>query len=351
MFKKRILVMMLAIVLIFSITACGNGDSGEKAGILNIYMWSDYLSDDIVKDFEDEYNIKVNFAYMNTSEEAAAKLTSGGGSEYDLAMPCDIDMTALIKGGYLEEINLDNLTNLSNIGEAYIGREFDPENIYAIPYMMNYIYVVYNPETCPIEITEYEDLKSPELKGEITSVTGISNLFPMALAASGLNPNSQDEEEIQVAYEWLRDYFKNVKSLQSDSTEQDMLNGSCSVGYLFDGQASRAIEQNPNLLVADLSDPIQLGFDNFVIPKGAKNKENAELFLNFILRAEVMAKNLLEVPYSCPNTAAVAIADEEYRNNPAINIPQHMKDNYFLLMDLGDSAVTYDKYWTQLLAE
>lgn len=346
----RALVLVLALAMLLSLAACGKS-SGGGGGVLNIFMWSEYLSPDVVADFEEQFDIKVNISYMNTSEEAAAKITSGGGSEYDLVMPCDIDMTALIEGGHLEELNLDNLPNLKNIDDAFVGRPFDPENKYAIPYLMNFIYIVYDKDACPIEITSYDDLLDPALEGKLTSVTGISNLFPMALAACGLNPNSHDDAEIEQAYEWLRDYMKNVRSLTSDSTEQDLLNGTCYVAYLFDGQASRAFKQVDNLVVADIGDPLQLGFDNYVIPKGAKNKENAEVFLNYIMDAEVMAKNLEYVPFSCPNAAAVELASEEYRTNPAINIPDHMKSNFFLLEDQGDAAVTYDKYWTQLLAE
>ena len=72
-----------------------------------------------------------------------------------------------------------------------------------------------------------------------------------------------------------------------------------------------------NLEVADLSDPIQLGVDEFVIPKGAKNKENAEKFLNFLLDAENMAENLQDDNfYSCPNEAAVELMPDSYKKTP-----------------------------------
>lgn len=107
-----------------------------------------------------------------------------------------------------------------------------------------------------------------------------------------------------------------------------------------------------NLEVADLSDPIQLGVDEFVIPKGAKNKENAEKFLNFLLDAENMAENLQDDNfYSCPNEAAVELMPDSYKKHPAINIPQKMKENYFLQLDVGDAMKTYDKYWTMLMSE
>ena len=340
--------------MVFSLTACGGSSKTEekqKPGELNIYMWSDYLSDSVVKGFETKYNVKVNLSYMNSSEEAAAKITSGGGDQYDLVMPCDADMTSLIKGGKLAEIDLKKIPNFKNIGDAYKNRSFDPENKYAIPYLMNYVYIVYNPDTCPVKITKYQDLLSPKLKGQIASVTGIRNLFPIALVALGYDPNSTKESEIAAAYKWLQDYMKNVKFIGSDSTEQSIISGECSVALLFDGQAGRAFKAKPSLKVADISDPIQLGVDEFVIPANAKNKENAELFLNYILDAKVMASNLVDNPYTCPNVAAIALTEDSYKLNPAIDIPQHMKDNYFLQLDVGKATTIYDEYWTKLLSE
>ncbi|HML36773.1 MAG TPA: spermidine/putrescine ABC transporter substrate-binding protein [Bacillota bacterium] len=352
MTMKKFIALMLIAVMVFTFGACGGGGGKTAAnGEVNIYMWSDYMSDSVVQGFEEETGIKVNFSYMNSSEEATAKLTSGGGDQYDLVMPCDADMTGLIKAGKLAEINLDNIPNFKNLGDAYKYREFDPENKYAIPYLMNYIYVVYNPETCPVEIKTYDDLLNPALKGQLASVTGIRNLFPIALISLGYDPNSTNEDEIAASYEWLKKYVANAKTLVSDNTEQALVSGACSVGLLFDGQAGRAIAANPNLKVADLSVPIQLGVDEFVIPAEAKNKENAEKFLNYILDADVMAENLKDNPYTCPNVAAIALTEDSYKKNPAIDIPQHMKDNYFLQLDIGQAATVYDKYWTMLMSE
>lgn len=355
--KKLIAVTVIG-VMAFSLAACGGGDKGEN-GELNIYMWSDYLSQDLVDQFTEETGISVNFSYMSTSEEAAAKITSGGGDEYDLVMPCDADMTALINGGYLEEINLENLPNFDNLGDIYKYRDFDPENKYAIPYMMNYVYVVYNPETCPIEIDEYADLLDPALEGQIASVTGPRNLFPIALSSLGYDPNSQNDEEIAEAYEWLQKYIPNVAGFDSDSAETMLINGAASVGLLFDGQASKAFSEmgEDALVVAELKDAVQLGVDEFVIPKGAKNKENAEAFLNFLLDADNMAFNLQTMmdtdgqAYACPNDAAVALMGDDYKNAPALAIPESVKSNYFLQLDIGDAAKTYDKYWTMLMSE
>ena len=358
---KRIVAIALVGVMALAFTACGGSEEEAVAdnGEVNIYMWSDYISQNVVDKFTQETGIKVNFSYMSTSEEAVAKITSGGGENYDLVMPCDADMTSLIKGGYLAEINLDNIPNFESLGDAYKYREFDPENKYAIPYLINYVYVVYNPETCPIEITKYEDLLDPSLKGQIASVTGQRNLFPIALVALGYDPNSTNEKEIKEAYEWLKGYVPNVTGFDSDSAETMLINGASSVGFLFDGQASKAFSTmgNDALVVAKLEDKVQLGVDELVIPAEAKNKENAEAFLNFILDPENMAQNLTDMmeqdgqPYSCPNAAAVDMMSDDYKKAPAIDIPKSVKENYFLQLDVGDAAKVYDKYWTMLMSD
>ena len=98
-------------------------------------------------------------------------------------------------------------------------------------YLGNYIYVVYNTETCPIEITCYNDLIDPALKGQITSIDGARNLFPMALVALGYDPNSENEEEIAEAYEWLVKYNENVVAY--GNAEQNLTNGTASVAFTY----------------------------------------------------------------------------------------------------------------------
>ena len=213
---------------------------------------------------------------------------------------------------------------------------------------MNYIYVVYDTERCPIEVTCYNDLIRPEMKGQIGSVDGARNLFPIALIALGYDPNSRDENEIKEAYEWLVKYNENVVAY--GSTETNIVNGTISCMFTYDGNTAEAMAQlgeNNTLVVAPFtSDPVQLGFDLYVIPKGAQHMDLAYQFLNYICDPEVMAANLVDNPYSCPNDAAVAAASEEYRNGPAFDFDY--KTNIFFQEDVGDAITIYDQYYQML---
>ena len=339
---KKALSLIIALAMLVSLGITANAAERKE---LNIFMWGDYISDDLIANIEDEYGVRVNLSYMNDNADSITKLTAGAGSEYDLIMTCDAYMESLIAGGYLEELDLSKIPNSKNINKAYWSEQ---NQKYCVPYLMNYIYVVYDTERCPIEITCYNDLIRPEMKGEIGSVDGARNLFPIALIALGYDPNSRDENEIKEAYEWLVKYNDNVVAY--GSTETNIVNGTISCMFTYDGNTAEAMAQmgeNNTLTVAPFkADPVQLGFDLYVIPKGAEHIDLAYEFLNYICDPQVMADNLVENPYSCPNDAAVALASEEYRNGPAFDFDY--KTNVFFQEDVGDAITIYDQYYQML---
>ena len=339
---KKALSLLIAFVMLFSLGITANAAERKE---LNIFMWSDYISDDLIANFEDEFGVRVNLSYMNDNADSITKLTAGAGSEYDLIMTCDAYMESLIAGGYLEELDLSQIPNSENINKAYWSEQ---NQKYCVPYLMNYIYVVYDTERCPIEITCYNDLIRPEMKGQIGSVDGARNLFPIALIALGYDPNSTDENEIAEAYEWLTKYNENVVAY--GSTETNIVNGTISCMLTYDGNAAEAMaqmgEDNTLVVAPGFTDAVQLGFDLYVIPKGAAHMDLAYKFLDYICDPEVMANNLVENPYSCPNDAAVEAASEEYRNGPAFDFDY--KTNIFFQEDVGDAITIYDKYYQML---
>ena len=351
---KKIISILLTMVLIMGVlTGCAgtdkdtgsksDGDKSASSKELNIYMWQQYISDDLIAKFEEENDVKVNLSYMSDNADAITKLTAGGGKEYDLVMTSDAYMESLIEGDYIEKVNLENIPNASNINKAYWSAKE-----HSVPYLGNYVYIVYDKETSPVEIKSYNDLIDPALKGQIVSVDGARNLFPIALVALGYDPNSKDENEIAEAYEWLVKYNENVVAY--GNAEQNLTNGTASVAFTFDGNASMAMSElgeNNNLVIADFEkDPVQLGFDLYVIPKGAKHVDLAEKFLNYVTDPEVMAKNLEEFPYTCPNDAAVEAASDAYKNDPARDF--NYKENVFFQEDVGEAITIYNDYYQKL---
>lgn len=202
--------------------AANGGASGTENGAatdLNIMMWGDYISENLISEFEKANNVKINFTYMSDNADAVNKLTAGGGNEFDLILTCDAYMEALIKGGYVEKLDLSKLPNSKNLNTTYWHAGIKD---YCIPYLMNYVYVVYDTKRCPIEITCYNDLVKPEMKGQLGSIDGARNLFPIALVALGYDPNSRDEKEIAEAYEWLKKFNENTVAYGNDTIDSQL---------------------------------------------------------------------------------------------------------------------------------
>lgn len=355
---KKLLTLGLVLLMAVGLSACGGGEQTQEGGDsasgettnLNIMMWGDYISEELVSNFEKENNVKINFTYMSDNADAVNKLTAGGGDEFDLILTSDAYMKSLIEGDFLEKLDLSKLPNSSNLNTTYWHEGIKD---YSIPYLMNYIYVVYDTEKVPFEITSYNDLLKPELKGKIASVDSARNLFPIALIALGYDPNSTSEAEINEAYEWLVKYNENVVSY--GNTQENIVSGVASTMLSFDGNAAWAMEEmekngNNTLTIAPFTeDKVQLGIDLYVIPKGAKNQDMAYTFLNYILDADVMAKNLDSYPYSCPNDAAIEKASDKYKNNPAFNFDY--KENIFFQEDVGEAIKIYDSNYQKLKVE
>ena len=115
---KKLLALLLTGAMVFSVAACGGSEPAadapaEASTELNIYMWQQYISDELIANFEAENNCTVNLSYMSDNADAINKLTAGGGEEYDLIMTCDAYMESLIAGGYVEEITRTNTKELN----------------------------------------------------------------------------------------------------------------------------------------------------------------------------------------------------------------------------------------------
>ena len=117
---KKALAMLLALVMILGLAACGNKPSGEEASSeLNIFMWGDYISEDLISNFEQANGCTINLSYMSDNADSITKLTAGAGSEYDLIMTCDAYMQSLIAGGYLEKLDHAQIPNaVANLNAA-----------------------------------------------------------------------------------------------------------------------------------------------------------------------------------------------------------------------------------------
>ena len=334
---KRWLALLLAGAMAASVSACGSGDDFMEASTeLNILMAEDYISDTLIADFEAANNCTVNLSYMNDAEDRTAALQNGEG-EYDLVLTTDGYLQELIAEEKLEKISHDKLSNTSTINDTYWGSKS-----YCIPYLMNYVYIIYDTETCPIEITKYNDLLKPELKGKVAVLEDERGLFAMALATLGYAPNSVEDSEIEAAYNWLMKLNENV-AVYGDGKEE-LLDGTVSVAVTYDRVAAEVMAQKKSVQIAPLTkDKVRVEVDLFVMVKDTPHKDLADAFLQYICDPEVMAANLEEYPYSCPNEVALALVSEEYHNRAERQFDY--QERAYFKKDISEAEDTYEEFF------
>ena len=343
-FRLLLILLMLAS---FIVSGCGSetdtGSSDEK--VLNVFNWAEYLPKKVIKDFEKETGIKVNYGTYSSNEEMFAKLNTGQG-QYDLAVASLYYVDVLIKEGLVEEIDKEKVSNIKNIGKEFLSKDADPNDKYSVPYLWGEELIVMNTDLVDKKVTSIKDLLDPQFKNSLVILDDPRTVIGAALAVLGYSPNSTNEKEIEEAGKWLKKLKPNIKVFDSDNAKALLASGEVKGGIVYGAEASLAIRENEAIKKVYPEEFLSLWQDNFVIPKGAKHKENALKFINYILRPEVSKEIVMDYPYANPNTEAVKLLPEDIRKEIDIPVEEVKKGTH--MKDVGEATVIYDRVWAEL---
>ncbi len=351
--KKRLFGTMAALTLAaVCLTGCGTvkaEESAEQKNELNIFVWTEYLSDSVVEKFEKETGIKVNVSTYSSNEDMLAKVKSETAGAYDVLVPSDYMVAQLIAQGMLAELDFEKLPNFSHIGESYKNPSYDPGNKYSVPYMGGAGAIAINTDKVDMEITSYADLFDPSLEGKLVMLDDLRAVVGMTSKALGYGLSETDPTKLAEVSDKLMELKKNVALYDSDSPKSALISGDCSAGMIWSAEIAMAMEEVPSIKIVYPDEGAYLFFDNWVVTKEAPNYENALKWINFVLEPENMAMILEEFPYLCANADAVAIMGEAYSSNPAKNPPSEAvsKGSYVENLDAATLDL-YNEMWTKL---
>ncbi|MCD7825295.1 MAG: spermidine/putrescine ABC transporter substrate-binding protein [Clostridiaceae bacterium] len=351
--KKAIAVILTGSMIVSCLTGCGSGGTEESkyADSINVLIYPDYLSESVLESFTEQYGIEVNVTYCSGESDILTKIESG--DDYDLIQPSQESTHALISGDYLQEIDKESMENYSNISEQYQEFLYPDDADYIVPYMSGSYMVMVDPETCPVDITCWDDLLDPALEGKIASVSPSRDIFSMILAAKGLDPNAKDEESIEEAYEWLNEYNENVKVYDDGAPRNSVENGECCVALTYASDVAIAMMENPDAgyYVPDMSDYWYCyATQVFAVPKASKKSTEAQMLMDWILDGENYAEILMEYPGVSINEAATEFLDETTREALSIfEIPEDKEDQTYEQYAIGEAQEIYDTYIAKIL--
>ena len=304
---------ILAVTLI--LTVAGNG----QELVLNVYNWGEYISDgsegslDTVAAFEQWYEetygvkVKVNYDTYPSNEDMYNKLKSGAIS-YDLVIPSDYMIAKMREEGMLLPLNFRNIPNYEYISERFRGLYYDPEDRYSVPYTYGVVGVIYNANVVDEADTGSWDLLwNEKYAGNILQFNNPRDAFGTAQYKLGLDVNSTDKADWDLAQQALQEQSPLLKGMVMDEIYNMMASGEAAIGTYYAGDYFTMVD-----MVDDQADKVDLQFyypertnyffDAMCIPTCCQNQELAESFINFMLSEEAAVANAEYIYYASPNS-------------------------------------------------
>ena len=276
---------------------------------LYVYNWGEYIDESVIEDFEKETGIHVVYDLFETNEEMYPVIEAGGVA-YDVVCPSDYMIQKMIENDLLAEIDFDNIPNIDQIDPEYMERSkaFDPENKYSVPYTWGTVGILYNDkrlEELGVEPPDsWLDLWDERLAGEILMQDSVRDAFMCALKPLGYSLNSTDPNELEQAKDMLIAQKPLVQAYVIDQVRDKMLGEEAAMGVIYSGEMLYLQElaegKDFNLEYVIPKEGTNLWIDSWVIPKNAKNKENAEKWIDFLCRPDIAKRNFEYITYATP---------------------------------------------------
>lgn len=339
---------ILFLVIIFLNLILINSGLAENQ-VVNIYVWSGYLPDDVIRDFTKETGIRINLSEYDTNETMYAKLKSSPKAGYDIVIPSSYFVDRMSKQGMLHQLDKSKLPNFKNLNPLFLHKPFDPNNDYSVPYLWGATGIVVNKNYFKEgEIQSWKDLWNPKYKDQVMMLSDVREVFGMALLALGYPSNDTDPEHLRLAYLKLKDLLPNIKIFNTDAEQTIYIDEDAILGMGFNGDIHLSQLENPDVQFIYPKEGFVLWVDCLAVTKNAPNLENAYKLINFLMRPDIAKRISLSVGYPLPNAAAMKLLPKEIRDNQTIYPNAQTLSRAQFQVDVGNALPIYEKYWELL---
>lgn len=330
----------------------------DKGISINVYNWGEYISAgaeegtlDVNAEFEKLTGIKVNYTNFATNEELYAKL-KGGGTSYDVIIPSDYMISKMIKEELIQKINLDNIPNFKYIMDNFRNMSYDPENEYSVPFTWGTVGIIYDETVIDLDPEEidWDILWDETYMGQILMFDNPRDAFAISEIMLGYSINSENPDELTAAAEKLKQQKRVVQGYVMDEIFDKMGAGDALIAPYYAGDALTIMEENDALNFVVPKSGTNLFVDAMCIPTSSKQKEAAEMYINFLCEPDIAYSNIEYICYSTPHSAAFEMLDDEVKESP-ITYPdeEFIAENTTVFVNLSDETNRLmQDLWTEM---
>ena len=341
--KIRMVCTIFAIgVLVFS----GNA---QAAGVLNLYNWGNYTSPELIEKFEKKYDIKVTITDYDSNSTALAKVKAGGHG-FDMVVPSAHFVKIFIEEGLALEVRPDQMENFKNVAPEWRNPPWDPGHHYSAPWLWSSVGIAVDTDVYKGDINTASIVLDPpkELVGKINMSPEIGDAIGLALMYVGSEPCTTDKAALKKARDVLMAAKSSWVSMDYGLADK-MPRGDFSASYYWNGAIFRARLAKPSIKMGYPREGYPITMDSVLVLKGAKNVENAKLFMNFIMEPENAALLSIFARYANAIVGSEKFMPEDLNTANEIVIPEEFKSaGVFLPTCSKEANDYYTAIWTEL---
>ncbi|MGN1422666.1 MAG: PotD/PotF family extracellular solute-binding protein, partial [Oscillospiraceae bacterium] len=254
--------------------------------------------------------------------------------------------------GMVQKLDFDNIPNFSYIMDNFRNQAYDPTNEYSVPYTWGTVGIIYDATVVDIDSgdIDWDILWNEDYADQILMFDNPRDAFAIAELSLGYSLNTEDSEELIRSAELLKQQKKVVQAYVMDEVFDKMTAGEALIAPYYAGDALTILEDNDALEFVVPKSGTNLFIDAMCIPTCAKNKEAAEMYINFLCEPDIAYSNIDYICYSTPHSAAFEMLDEEVRENP-VSYPdeEFIAENTSVFVNLSDEAGRQmQELWTEM---
>lgn len=312
---------------------------------LNLYIWSDYIDPELIKEFEAQHNCRVIIDTFDSNEAMYAKLKAGA-TGYDLLFPTSYMAEVLNNEGMLQPLDLSQAPNTKYVDKEYLAdKAFDKTMAYSVPYMIGSTGIAYLDGKAGDVEDSWSDFDHADLKGRMTMLNDMRETLGAALKYKGYSLNTTNEAEIKEAGEVVKRWKQNLAKFENEQYKSGIASGEFYLVHGYSGDILQVQEENEDVVYILPKEGFAIACDDMLIPKGAEDVDLAYAFINFIHEPKNAARNIEYVYYLCPNTGAYELVPDEIKEDPAVFIPEEKLKRAETIRDLGADNEKYTRVW------
>lgn len=291
---------------------------GATDGDLAIYNWAEYIDEEQLGAFSEEFGVSVTMDVYD-SNEAMQPIIAAGNSGYSLIVPSDYMVAILIAGADIQPLDKSAIPNMANISEQFADLTYDPSGDYSVPYQWGTTGLSVDTAVVGTEFPRswamvFDPAVADQYAGQISLLNDPRETMGAALKYLGYSLNTTDQAELDEAKQLVADTRDRLAAFNTDSADELLTSGETAIAHGYSGDMFTQFlgTDDPTRYIYFV--PEEGGtrwIDNMAIPFDAPSPCTAHTFINWLLTGEQGAALSNWNYYGSPNEAALELLDDE----------------------------------------